>query len=87
MFAFEGIVNIPFRMLYGLVADRKIISAINLNTIACLIATIPFFFYWRLTTFYTQAVFSVAFAVGVGKLLAIFCLEMEADRDLKENFL
>ena len=54
-------------MLYGLIADRKIVSAVNLNAFACLVATVPFFFYPMFDTFYTQAIFAVTFAIGIGK--------------------
>jgi len=61
-----GIVNIPFRMLFGLIADRRWVSAINLNTLSVLIATVPLFLYKALQyTFWSQAIFSFLFAVGM----------------------
>lgn len=61
-----GIVNIPARMLYGFIADRKFISAINLNTFSVMIATIPLFFYKAVQSYYWgQVLFSVLFAVGI----------------------
>lgn len=60
-----GIVNIPVRMLFGLVADLKIVAPINLNTMSVVVATAPFFFYFALTTFWTQSIFSVMFAIGI----------------------
>jgi len=61
-----GIVNIPFRMLYGFIADKKFISAVNLNTLAVLISTAPLFFYPLLQYYFsTQAIFAFLFAVGI----------------------
>ena len=55
-----GIVNIPFRMFYGFLADRKVMSATNLNTLAVIICTVPFFIYHFLDSFETQLIFAVA---------------------------
>lgn len=61
-----GIVNIPFRMLFGLVADKRYITPVNLNTLAVIICTVPLFFYELLQhSFWSQAVFSFFFAVGI----------------------
>lgn len=61
-----GIVNIPARMTFGFVADKKIISAINLNTGSVLVATVPLFLYVVLQHFYwSQILFSVFFAIGI----------------------
>lgn len=63
-----GIVNIPARMIYGFIADRRYIAPINLNTFSVLVATVPLFFYFTLQkTFITQIIFSIAFAIGIGK--------------------
>ena len=64
-----GIVNIPARMIYGIIADRQFISAINLNTFAVVLATIPLMFYFLLkTTYLTQILFVSVWAVGIGKI-------------------
>ena len=53
-------------MLYGLIADRKIISAINLNTFSVLVATVPLFLYIVMQYHYwSQIIFSIAFAIGI----------------------
>ena len=63
-----GIVNIPFRMLFGFLADRRFITPINLNTMAVFVATVPLFFYQFMQyNFGTQVVFVVLFAIGIGK--------------------
>lgn len=63
-----GIVNIPARMAYGFIADRRFISPINLNTLSVAIGTIPLYFYFMLQyNFWTQATFAVFFAIGIGK--------------------
>lgn len=62
-----GIVNIPARLAYGFLADRRFISPVNLNSIAALIATIPLYFYFKLqVTFIFQVLFSIFFAIGTG---------------------
>lgn len=70
-----GIVNIPARMLYGFIADRRIILPINLNTFSVIVGTLPLFFYFKLqAAFWSQIFFAVAFAIGIGKtnLLYLF---------------
>ncbi len=73
-----GIVNIPFRMIFGFVADRKFISAINLNTISVLISTVPLFFIEVfIKAYWSYLIFVILFAIGMGKLrknLALFFL-------------
>jgi hypothetical protein len=53
-------------MLYGLIADKRYISPVNLNTIAIFICTVPLFFYKVLQyNFWSQSVFAFFFAVGI----------------------
>jgi len=61
-----GITNIPFRMAFGFIADRRIITPVNLNTLSVAVATVPFFFYELVLQhdIYRQAVFAFLFAVG-----------------------
>lgn len=59
-----GIVNIPMRLFFGFVADRKILTAVNLNTIAIAIASISVWIIGFLTTFPGQIAFGVIFAFG-----------------------
>lgn len=62
-----GIVNIPARMAYGFVADRRFIAPINLNTFSVVLGTLPLFFYFKLqVAFWSQILFSVLFAIGIG---------------------
>ena len=61
-----GIVNIPARMIYGFVADKRFISPINLNTLAVACSTLPLFFYPLLAKHYgSHMLFSVIFAIGI----------------------
>jgi hypothetical protein len=63
-------------MIFGFVADRKIISAINLNTGSVFVATVPLFLYIVMQYFYwSQILFSVIFAIGIGKRKFIFFSE------------
>jgi hypothetical protein len=65
-----GIVNIPARILYGIISDRKIISAVNLNTFAVTVATVPLFLYPHVLslTYVGAVIFVVLFAIGIGEL-------------------
>ena len=40
-----GIVNIPCRILFGFLADKRYLSPINLNTLSVGIATVPLYIY------------------------------------------
>lgn len=65
-----GIVNIPARLAYGFLADRRFVSAVNLNTISSFIAMMALFFYFKLQfTFWSQVIFAVFFAIGLGIVL------------------
>lgn len=59
-----GIVNIPMRFGFGWLADRKIISALNLNTIAIAIAAISIWIIGSFNTFVAQCICGVIFAMG-----------------------
>lgn len=61
-----GIVNIPARMAYGFIADRRIILPINLNTFSVIVGTVPLFLYFKLAeAYWSQVIFAVAFAIGI----------------------
>ena len=62
----KGIVNIPSRILIGTIADRKIITAVDLNTVFMLLGTIAIGAYYFLTSFWTQIAFAVVYAVAIG---------------------
>ena len=53
-------------MIYGLIADRKIISAKNLNTFSVFVCTISLFgFYAQLQfAYWSQILYAVFFAIG-----------------------
>ena len=73
VFSSTGIVNIPARIFFGFVADRKIITAVNLNTMCVLIGSVPLFSMFILQkAYWSQLVFAVVFALGIGMLLLIF---------------
>lgn len=61
-----GFLNVPFRMLFGLISDRRWITPLNLNTLSVLIATVPYFLYESILQYHTwgQYLFSIQFAVG-----------------------
>jgi MFS family permease len=60
-----GIVNIPVRIIFGFLADRKFVSAINMNTLCTLTACLILFTFYALTTFWMQACFAVLFAIAI----------------------
>ncbi len=66
-----GLLNIPFRLIFGWVADRRIITPLNLNTLCVTFSTVPFFLYKDFLSHYVwgQYVFAVIFAIGCGKKL------------------
>lgn len=53
------------RIIFGFLCDRKVMRAIDMNTICTLIATITLFCYYFLTTFITQAIFAVVYAISI----------------------
>ena len=59
-----GIVNIPMRIIFGFIVDRRIIRAIHMNTVCVFIASISLYSYYFLTNFPSQAVFAVFFAIA-----------------------
>jgi hypothetical protein len=63
-------------MLFGLIADKRYITPINLNTLSVAIATGPFFLYEGLLqhNLYTQSIFAFLFGVGTGSSIIIFIL-------------
>ncbi len=62
-----GITNIPMRLFLGWLADTKVLSAVNLNTICIAVAAISMFIVSHLTTFWSMVGFAIAFASGTGK--------------------
>jgi len=61
-----GIVNIPARLVVGILADIKFTSAINLNTYCSILTTAAILTYFLMNTYVTQIVFCVLFAIGLG---------------------
>ena len=79
LFSIIGIVNIPSRILFGLLADRKLTKSINLNTICTLLVAVSLFIYLPLVSFWSQACFSVLFAVssaGMNTLTTVYLVEI-----------
>lgn len=75
-----GIVNIPFRMLLGYIADRKIVSAVNLNTVSVILVTISLFLfpvlqykYWSLIIF---VVILAIGAAGMNSLTTMYLIDL-----------
>jgi sugar phosphate permease len=60
-----GIVNIPGRITFGFVADRKFIKAINMNTICISVATACLFVFYQLKSFWWQAGFAVLYGTAM----------------------
>ena len=74
-----GIANIPSRILFGLLADQKLTKSINLNTICTLLVAVSLFLYLPLVSFWSQACFSVLFAVssaGMNTLTTVYLVEI-----------
>lgn len=63
-----GIVNIPMRMLFGFVADRRFITPINLNSFSIAVSTVGLFFYFKLQyAYWSNVVFAILLAIGIGE--------------------
>lgn len=59
-----GIVNIPMRLLFGAVADRRWVSSVNLNTFAVTIALASCVMFAHLTTYWGMLISGFMFAFG-----------------------
>ncbi|CAF0986232.1 unnamed protein product [Brachionus calyciflorus] len=66
-----GITNIPIRLLFGYLCDKKFLRAIHMNTLCLVVATIAMFSYYFLTSLKTQLIFAVIFAFPMA---GIHCL-------------
>jgi MFS family permease len=67
-----GIVNIPGRIFFGLMADqKKLISAVDLNTACNLFACVTLFAFFWMTIFLSQACFAVTFAIAVSGMSSL----------------
>ena len=66
-----GIVNIPGRLVFGFLADRRYLSSINLNTIATGIIAIIVLIYFSFTSFGTQIFFAIIFAIGMAGIVCV----------------
>lgn len=65
--------NIPARIIYGIVADKRFVTPVNLNTFAVAVSTAPLFlFFWLKETYPTQIIFAIVFAIGIGNFLNPF---------------
>jgi hypothetical protein len=62
-----GIVNIPARIILGMIADRKIMSAYNLNTLSYVLLAAINLLMFAMQTLELQIIFAVVFGIGAGK--------------------
>ena len=86
LFSIIGIVNIPFRITFGFLADRKYVSAVTMNTICFFVATLCLFSYYFLNKFWMQAVFAVLFAMasaGNNCLTTPYLIEIVGDKKFR----
>ncbi|RNA00648.1 monocarboxylate transporter 2 [Brachionus plicatilis] len=58
-----GMANIPIRVLFGFLCDRKFLRAIHMNSFCLLVATILLFGYYYLNDFKLQIIFGLFFAL------------------------
>lgn len=61
-----GIFNIPSRLLFGVLADKRYLSPINLNTLSAAIGAISLWLFPFFNKFWNQAIFAALFATGIG---------------------
>ncbi|RNA31634.1 monocarboxylate transporter 2-like [Brachionus plicatilis] len=74
-----GIVNIPMRIIFGIISDRKIIRPIHMNTLCIFFASGSMYSYFYLATFYHQAVATAVFgmaAAGINSLTTPYLVDI-----------
>lgn len=74
-----GIVNIPMRILFGIICDRKLIKPIHMNSLCIFLASGCMFSYFYLTTFNSQAVATGLFgmaAAGINSLTTPYLVDI-----------
>jgi hypothetical protein len=63
-------------VLFGFIADRKIITATDLNTLSVgLLAVITFLYSLFQYSFWTQAIYAFLFGIGMGKKVLFLTLK------------
>lgn len=80
-----GMTNIPIRIFFGFLSDRKFLQAIHMNSFCLLLASVLLFGYFFLHTFELQIVFGFLFAIPMA---GINCLPTKYLVDVvgSENF-
>ncbi|RNA36815.1 monocarboxylate transporter 2 [Brachionus plicatilis] len=80
-----GMANIPIRILFGFLCDRKLLRAIHMNSFCLLLAAVLLFSYNYLNSFMLQIVFGFLFALPTA---GINCLSTKyiVDAVGSENF-
>lgn len=74
-----GIVNIPMRILFGIICDRKIIKPIHMNTVCIFFAAGSMYSYFYLTNFHSQAAAACLFgmsAAGINSLTTPYLVDI-----------
>ena len=66
-----GIANIPMRIFFGFMCDKKFMKAINMNTLCLLLAIFSLFSYFFLTNFALQIGFAIVFSIPMAGLLCL----------------
>lgn len=73
-----GILNIPMRILFGFLCDKKLIAPISMNTICLFLAMISLFSYYFLISFPLQIGFAFVFSIpmaGINCLATQYIVE------------
>ena len=73
-----GIVNIPGRILFGMLADKKYLTPVMFNTVAVALGTFPLFLYdvYLQHHLWSQYIFATLYALSTCKY---FLLKFELD--------
>ena len=62
----QGLVNIPGRIIFGILADKTSIAAVDMNTLCSLLMTITYLVYFFLNEFWMQIIYAIVYAVAMG---------------------
>ncbi len=62
-----GIINIPARIIFGIVTDKNLAHPLLMFCISCFLASFACFIFYFLTTFWAQIAFSIIFGIACGK--------------------
>ncbi len=61
-----GIINIPARIIFGIIVDKNIAHPLLGFSLSCFLASLANIIFYFLTTFWAQVTFSIIFGIACG---------------------